>query len=741
MFLLTLSKQHTSLTKIFKDFTGIDLSKLFFAHIFSGPCSIGISYTNVKHGEKLPFAVTSFPVHNLKVLPEGLSLTFEIALPECRKDLICKFLELIIGHKEVEFEIENIGKEAEFRVDAPVGGKALTIGKVLKIYNVRVGVKFELHGPPSIGLTHAEMDFHYKSTKLHFEGDIGISPLLEVEAEFKMIGIWKKAFFLPFLSFGNVIARARLSVECPECITALEFGAEVWLGFDCKENANQTTCIMGRGYFGLDEENEDKNYFFFSINQFSYRKVLVALGVKDSPWLAIFEPWMMKNVQFSYSVYERDVPHGKTTQTIPAGLLMKGDITFFWFLSVHIFLRIYAIQGIPTGIVANITTNPVKIGSVFELTAYETKKTGPRINVKVGIVPPAFHIEISGRIAVPIFKLEAKVFGLVTLKGITFKFSAKLLLFKVKVLLVAAFKDKKHPKAFSGFRLKGEFDVGGKDSFLGMIKHAVNEMKKKADAALNKALHAVDKASKKLQGIIANKKVAEKVRRTRQAAFDRAKRGVNKAQRAVEHLCSIKKCKKACGLPKPCFKKHCGCLHYPCGWFKFCCKKICVPLPGFCGKMCIPINPLCLAKAAACLPLRAAAFAAKKVAIGVLNAANGALDLAQKAYMAVATAFAKYNPVFLVAKGLLHLAKLAVDGIAAIVNHFPLVIDKIWFDIDLGTAKGYYLEVGMILHLFGKKTTLKLKIDLKNIWKTIWNLVKKFFSKIFGLFSKLKIKI
>ena len=687
---------------------------------------MGISYTNLEKDHRLPIPITSPPLENVQYLPEGLSLTFAMKLPECGADVICKFLQLIIGHKELVFEIEDIGKHPEFAIDAPVGGgKPIKIGGLI-IHDIRVGVVLS-DGPPKVGLTHAELDIKVKKTTLKFIGDLEISANGEAEMEFEMVGMWRKAFFLPFLAIGNVIARARVPTECPECVTALELGGEMWLGYDCSYGDNKTTCIMGRGYFGIDEEFPDKNYFFFSVNQFSYSKVLVALGAKRQPWMVILDFWQMEDVQYSYSVVERDIPHGDSTQRIPSGLSMRGTITLLWFVKVHFKLRIYTLNKIPTGLLVHIWTNPLKIGKIFEMTSFNDTKIGPMISVKVGIIPPSFHFELSGRIAIPIFKMEAKVCGLLDLKGLTFKFSAKLLIFQVKVELFVAFKSKQHPSKFSGFRFRGEFDAGGKDSFLAKIKHIVQGLKKKADAAFNKALAAVNKVSKKMEGVIANKKAAAAVKRAREAAFKKAKEGVNKAAQAIEHLCSTH-CKKWCGLPKPCFKKKC---HWG----------ICIPVPGFCGKICIPKNPLCLVKAAACLPVRLAAFAAKKLAIGVLNVANKALDIAQKAYMAAAKAFARYNPVVLAAKGLLHLAKLAVDGVAELVIHFPLTIDKVWFDVDLGTSDGSSLEVGMEVHLFGKRVELKIKINLKDIWKTIWDLVKRFFAKIFGLLKKLHIKI
>ena len=726
MFFVTLSKRDTSVTQIIKDLINVDLSKLFFFHLFSGPASVGISYSNLEKDRKLPLPITSQPLKTVGRLPEGLSLTFAMKLPKCGTDVICKFLQLIIGHKGLVFEIEDVGKRPEFAIDAPVGGgKPIKIGG-LTIHDIRVGVVLS-HGPPKVGLTHAELDIKVKNTTLKFIGDLEIAADGEVDMKFQMIGMWRKAFFLPFLAIGNVIAHARIPTECPECPTALELGGEMWLGHDCRYGDNKTTCIMGRGYFGIDEEFPDKNYFFFSVNQFSYSEVLVALGAKRQPWMDILDFWKMKDVQCSYSMIARDIPHGDSTQRIPAGIAMKGQISLLWFVDVHFQLRIRMLKKIPTGLQAHIWTNPVKIGKFFEMTSFNDTKTGPMINVNIGVIPPAFHVELSGRIAIPIFKMEAKVYGYLHLKGLTFEFSAKLLVFQVKVELFAAFKGKHHPNTFGGFRFRGEFDTGGKSSFLAKIKHTVQGLKSKADAALNKALAAVNKISQKMEGVIANKKAAAAVKRAREAAFKKAKEGVNKAARAVDHLCSVH-CKKKCNIPKPCFKKKC---HWG----------ICLPIPGFCGTMCLPKSPLCLVKAAACLPVRLAAFGAKKLAIGVLNMANKALSIAQKAYMAAAKAFARYNPVVLAAKGLLHLAKLAVDGIAKLLLHFPLTIDRVWFDIDLGTSDGSFLEAGIQIHLHGKKEVHQIKINLKDIWKTILEMVKRFFAKIFGWLKKLHIKI
>ncbi|XP_065179207.1 uncharacterized protein LOC135809719 [Sycon ciliatum] len=741
LYVLILSRHDTSFTDIFHSMTGIDLSKLFFFHLFSGPADIALTYSNAGKDQKLPFKIKTYPFEQeTKVIPEGLCLYFEIGLPKCGSDKLCALFHKLFGDKKFKLEIENLGHEPNIKMEAPIGGHLKIAG--FDLHDIRFGVEFGT--TLQFGLTHAELDVSFdKNNKFKFIGDLTTDPAMNVEMSFQMVGMWQKAFGIPFLAFGNIILRVRVNADCPICISAGEYGGELWLGYHCRINDNKTTCIMGRGYFGFDAEKPEKNYCFFSVNQFSYAKLLAAVGVPKLPdaFEKILSYWEMEDVLFSYSLLFRDVPHGNTTQPIPAGLILRGKFTFLWAAKVNINVRVYAFNGVPTAIFGTVWTNPITLLNSVHLTASNDTKKGAIFSLKAGVVPPAFHVSLTAKLTIPALKVVVNVLGNITTKGIAFHFDAKLIIFDVVLDLSAQFKKALNPKTFQGFMMKGTVRATGLKFLAGKVKEACETARRKAEEHLHKVEKVLDTIEKAVKSAIANKEAAEKVKKGREAAVKTAKAGVDTAEHAISKLCSIHSCKK-CGVPKLCMKKKCSCaVKYPCGWGKICCKDVCVPYPSFCGSMCLPVDPKCLAQNAVCAPLRGAAYAAKKTAEGSLGAANKALDTAQKGYLAAAAAVAKYNPALLAARAAVKAAKEAVNQILGILKAFSFTVDRIAFQMALGVAKKGFMEAKLDITASGQKAHLSFRINLKNIMETAWMLAKKFFTKIFDLLKKLKISI
>ena len=740
-YLLSLTRKDTTLTGIFKSITGIDISKLFFMHLFSGPCSIGVTYTNAKESGDFPFKIKSYPLEDMTRLPKGLSLFFSLRLPQCGNDKVCAFMKKLVGDRAFKFVVENLGSSPRITLEAPLPIKLKIAG--IDIYNIRFGASFGTD--VKFGLTHAEMDIQTdKDNKLHFVGDMVTNPILDVEMKFAMEGMWRKAFFIPFLAIGNVIVRFRVSSECPVCVSAGEFGGELWLGYNCQLNDNTTKCIMGRGYYGTDAEEPENNYFFFNINQFSYRRVLIAVGIpidKVPVFNKMLEYWLMEKVLFSKSMVPREVPHGNTTQQIPAGIIFKGTITFLWTVKVNAKVHVKMFNGITTGVFATIWTNPVKLGEYLHLTASEDDKKGAIFELKASLLPLAFLVRLSARLTIPVLKIRVNVLGNITIKGIEFHFDTRLYILDIAMDLSASFKEALKPKSFKGFMAKGDVKPAGLNLIWTKVREVCNIAKRKAEAFLKHAKEEVAKISKNMKGIIANKAAAKKVKEEREAAMKKAKETVKAAVEKVDKLCKIKNC-KVCGIPNPCIKKKCSCaVKYPCGWGKWCCKHICIPYPSVCGTKCLPVKPKCLLLNAACLPLRVAAEAAKKAATATLNAANKALETAQKGYMVAAKAFAEHNPILEAAKAIMSLAEKAVEEIVSLVDKFDFKINRILFKAELGATTKGTLAVKMDVATQGKQQTLGLRINMKNIMATAWEIAKKFFSKIFDWLKKLKIKI
>ena len=741
LYVLILSRKGTTMADMLKSFTGIDMKKLFFFRLFSGPCSIGIVYTNAKEGQELPVKLQMYPLEGTKTLPKGLSLFFQIQLPECGKNKLCVFFKKLFGDQVFKLEIQDLGGSPEIVMEAPIPGRIKIAG--IDIYNVRFGVSFGTN--VKFGLTHAEMDIAKdRDTRLHFVGDLVTDAVLDIEMKFTMEGMWRKAFSISFLALGNVIVRFRVNSECPVCVTAGEFGGEAWLGYNCQLNENTTKCIMGRGYFSFDAEEPENNYFFFNINQFSYRRVLIAVGIpidKIPAFSKILEYWLVENVLFSYSIQAREVPHGNTTQPIPSGIVFRGKFTFLWALKANIKARVTMFNGVITGVSATVWTNPVRLGEYVHLTASDDDRKGAIFNLKAGILPLAFVVRLSARLTIPALKIRVNVIGNITTKSIEFHFDSHIFILAVTMDLGAAFREPLNPRTFKGFRAKGEVKPEGLNFAWSKVKQACNTALAKANAYLKRAKASLKKITNTMKGILANKNAATKVKIARETALKKAEKKLKSAVNKVKKLCKTKHC-KLCGVPRTCVKEHCTCkVRYPCHWGKWCCKHVCIKYHTACGTKCLPVKPACLAYNSACLTQRMAAIAAKKVASSALKLASKAFSAAQKSYITAAKEFAKHNPAMEAARATVAVAENAVSAIGSVVKRFDFSIDRIAFDVELGATTKGVLAANMDVTTEGKRQRFGLRINVKNFMSTAWELARKFFGTIFDWLKKLNIHV
>lgn len=138
----------------------------------------------------------------------GLSIVGMFSFPpDCRSDLFCKFMEGVLG--------SDASMTLKSTISSP---KQITIEAAVKIFEIGGGIilrkaalEFKIGTETSVGLVAT---LKLKNPRITFRGAIRVGTQ-GLELSMTMVGIWKKAFGLDWLAFGNGILSIALKPGVP----------------------------------------------------------------------------------------------------------------------------------------------------------------------------------------------------------------------------------------------------------------------------------------------------------------------------------------------------------------------------------------------------------------------------------------------------------------------------------------------------------------------------------------------
>ena len=725
-----LSVPKFSMGSMVETLTGWNLRSVPFYGMISGQSAIGIT-VSPERISSIPFQITTYPLNQLKAIEKGIGVVVDFQLPgNCGGDLFCKFFKLILGTRRVLFRVTGIGTRV-VTVSVRLPGK-LKLGP-LHLFNIDLGFSFGAR-VPSIGLTNIEMKLHIarRSQPLYFQGRLMILPTGDIEIRLKMRGIYEKAFGFPWLAVGNIDLGVRTKLSCPAtCLTQLILGGEIALGKNCYRG-NHRNCVKARGFLSADAQNPDENWFYFKLNKLSLRHLLAAVGMPNIPDLRVLDFAQLSNVETSYSRKNHKLPAGLVPHVanIQAGFLLKGKASLLFLVHLDIYINVkYFFFGYIKSVDARIRAKPLHFGPVH-LTSAHNHRVGPSFELKARVLPrPLFYMKFSAKLHISWIGYTRSIHGHIDNNGIQIRASGPIYGFQATFVLSAHFNNKRDPRhTFHGFTIAGHFTslahtiVSGIRNKLNAARHHLNRL---FNAALSRLRAADRKVAQGLRYLNLKRHVSDHRRR----AFNHARNKVNGARNTIRRLCRIKHC--GCrNVPRPCMKQSCWGVPYPCGW-SWCRSRRCVPRPGFCGSMCVQIDPLCFTKNAACKVARAAAYLAEKVALRLLRHAEGAFKVAERA-----TAWATRNLGNL--KLLSRTASAAFSGIRGTFNGITSAFNHVFnafrvlgihFRVSVSSLSGARVHVRLHLRVFGRRHHFGAHINLRNVGAFSVGLARRFYSR------------
>ena len=730
--ILTLSIPRFSMGAMIEAVTGLRIRNVPFFGMISGPSSIGVTLS-ANNIDEIPFPITSYPLNETTSIERGLGFNVAFRLPEnCRGDKICGFFKMMLGTQPIFFRVIGItGPQVTVAFRMP---GQLKLGQ-FKIYNIDLGFTLSATAPPLIGLTNIEMDIPVpKARPIKLRGQLLIDASFNVQARLQMIGIYQKAFGIPILAFGNIDAGFRTRIDCPQCVTQLRLGGEIAIGKNCYAG-NAGNCIKAQALMNIDAVDVKENFFFFQLNQLSFSALLRAVGLPNIPPLRLLDTVSVRDVEASYSLIDRNIPSGILPggKTIKAGLVLRGEVNILFLAKVKVDIQVELLFGIPRSVRALLKVTPIRLGPL-QFTSTKSSRKGPKFDLKASLIPPKLFFEMDAKLQITVIGFSRSIYARIDDKGIHIVTSGRILGFQASFTVKAAFKSVSRPKSFKSFYMAGRFTTMAGSIINGVrstLSSASRKLSKSLDAALARLRAADRKVAKALQTFNLKKHFSGR----RKRAFETARRKVTEFRHKIHRLCRIQNCRSYKRVPKPCIKQRCRgipflcCRRWRCRW---CRRRTCVPLPGFCGYARIPwINPICVAKNAGCQTLRTAAFLGEKAAKATLRVAEGA---AKAAEAATAWATKKLGDARLLSRT----GKLAFDGIKAtfrgitaaingIVSAFQ--IHRISFSVSIQSLAQSVIRASILMTVFGRRHHFKVSINLKKIYDFAASLAKKFYKK------------
>ena len=478
---------------VIQKLTGIDVS---FLRLLDRSLKVAVIISS----KTMPGVKLHGDVLNKIAIRRGLSLIALFSFPiDCEGDGFCEFCKQTLG-PDASLQLSvTISSLTQFIIAASVNNIQLGGGIELSRCALEFGIGTETYIGISatLGLSNPPLKF---TGELRAGADgVTITMLME--------GIWKRAFWIDYLAFGNGIISATLKPSLP-FLTGLELGGEVWLGRI--DSGNE---IKIRVYVGIDVLNPSDSYFYGSVNQLTMAAIMRAFdfNVPLPPVLA--NSGFPEGLLVSYSATARELrPSGIS---IPQGIVINGTLDILGFR-----LKVYIDVGLPRGIKLNIRMTPLNLaGGLLKLyKSSSDSSNGPLLVADVKLLPlPSVNVTASGYVSFLYGMIEREVYLQITTTQFLFYIRGRFFLFEALLKIYAPF----------GSLEQASFQIYGS-----LSTEWFNELSRRAVLIIQ---HGANEATRKIAD-------AQRTVEGARAHFYHALHKLEIARYDVSRLCSIRSC-------------------------------------------------------------------------------------------------------------------------------------------------------------------------------------------------------
>ncbi|KAJ7381185.1 hypothetical protein OS493_004785 [Desmophyllum pertusum] len=459
-------------------------------------------------------------------VPKGIFAVAQLVLPkDCSGNKFCEITKMILG-PTVKWYITGQFEWKKIRVATGFAN--------IRLFDGLYFHKLELYVEADWNATNTHIKLGFRADiKVPVNGEIErdgiIAPsndlflfgVLEydfteqvVSGKLGMRGMWRKAYWIPWLSLGNIFVGLTYKVGAPIPITGVQFGMRVEFGYDCLIPAdfnNDGHCFGGSGYVGVGKPQ----FFYASITALTLGKIIRLLGFTFQLPPPVASTGFPEGAETSYSTDDFDLRIAGGPY-IYKGFMIKGRVNILgWEIYAHIKLS-------DAAVFVDLKPDPVDILGIAVIARSPTDlKTGPWFYVDSRKAPPFIEaLDAAAKSVKAAFDAAKKSLqdaqNAVLEKKAECKRKMSLKCDNCKNLKCKQAKD----------NCKGFLDAAGK--WIGGVVDAAGKWVKKTFKKIGKALAPVGKAIKKVFKGWRKKRELEHMRNENFAVHLRRRRFISK---------------------------------------------------------------------------------------------------------------------------------------------------------------------------------------------------------------------
>ena len=448
---------------------------------------------------------------------QGISLSAHFSFPpNCDDNPFCAVVKAMLGDVKLSL-LGTITNARTFSLLASVDNLKLGGGVVLQ----HAGLEFVGGVSPSFGLVGS---IELKTPAVTLNAAIRATPQ-GVKLEGSMSGCWNKAFGSPYLTVCNLYLAITLA-PTPLPITGLEFGGKIEVG---KKSCGKP--VRAECYIGINIINPNENYFYAKVGPVTFQSFFKALCIKVSLPKPLAESGFPNGFQTSFSLLGKELPQAGIS--IPVGFRFKGTINFLGLVASA------DINISPNRLKVRIELPPIKIAGLFKMYRTNVEKSkGPFVDADITKKKPP-KVEASGFVEVLGISVLAQLS--ISSKQYEVYLEGKFLnLFQASLRIQASYSKK---ISDLNFLVEGHFKNDLFDKIAKAIRDGLKKSADEADKHLSAAQNKIKEQQAKLDRTIHNLERKKRDLDQKKKKFDVAVGKVEKARRAVDHVCHIKKCR------------------------------------------------------------------------------------------------------------------------------------------------------------------------------------------------------
>ena len=463
-------------SNLIETLTGVDVSDIAFLNEIV-KCAVIISPGTIPDFIFDGATLSRLSIHR------GVSLTAELPFPEsCGGEKICTFAKETVGKDALLPLTATISSPKQFSLIAALSDIKLIDGLTLKQCGLEfaLGIKTYVDIKASLSLNNPPLTF----TGAISNGRQGLELYMAME------GVWKRAFGINYLAFGNAILSLMLPIETP----GIQISGEMRIG-----RLDSGRELIAKVYVGIEPKMVRRNYFHGFIDHATIRKILDAFDF-DVPLPPILQDSSLPHgLETSFAFVDIELPG----IVIHKGFKLNGTLTTMGFnLSAFITILSKAIK-----IHVRLPSLAV-VGGLMNVTASHTDSSeGPKLVADIKMLPIPF-VNVTGtgyfKLNSGDFNIEGEVYLQITDKQYIFFATGKWFWFETTLKISAPYGSIER----ASYRVSCDVSTAGMAKLLEESVDVIREISLGMNAMLNDAIDEVNNNMVDYNSTITDKIVA-----------------------------------------------------------------------------------------------------------------------------------------------------------------------------------------------------------------------------------------